>query len=275
MTARRYTVWMIVFIVLSVLGTPVAAQGDTHRVVYDGIGFTFAASLATGLQIETIEGVPYSEDMHQCSIYPLHIRFSFVNYLDGRAYRLPYPLTAPQILVYPTEAMSEFGYEYSQQLDALDTLLDERPDLSAYSGATVRLPEVRLPFLPWVNSAQMLRSHPLYVETTDGGSGIRYVTRYSQEADHIHDPQLFYTFQGIVGGGAYYVSAIFPVRTGVLPEEADARDIDWDAFGAAYISYLEEAFEQIDSLSDEDFAPSLNTLDVLVQSLSMMASEAE
>jgi hypothetical protein len=276
MNARRYSLWLLILIVMGVLGTPISAQGDSHTVVYDNIRFSFPSSLATGLQIETVEAIPLlrPDEQFWVETYPEHIRFNFVNYLDGSCFQLPlsqyaYPNTA-QILVYTTASFHEFGYDFLDQLNALDALLQERPDLSTYVGAWVGLPEeaVSLPFLPWLNATQVLRSHPQYVEIAGVGSGIRYVTYYSQEAAPITDQRIFYNFQGLMAGGAYYVSAIFPVKTGVLPEEVDTSNIDWDTFAANYSEYyLPEAFALIDSLPDEAFYPSLSTLDALIQSI--------
>ncbi len=268
MNARRYGLWLLVLIVMSVVGKPIRSQDNLHAVVYDDVRFSFPASLATGVQAETIEAAPYlTDEQMQLGIYPEHTRFIFLNYLDGSEFRLPVLPAAPQILVYSTDSMREVGYAYSEQFDVLDTLLRERPDLSDYVGASVRMPEIRLPFLPWVNSAQTLRSHPQYIEIAGVGSGIRYVTHYSQDAAHITDQQIFYTFQGIMHDGTHYVSAIFPVKTGVLPEKVDLSDIDWDKFVASYDTYLAEIFERIDSLPDGAFSPSLKTLDTLIQSI--------
>lgn len=246
--------------------------------MYDNIRFSFPASLATGIQIETIEAIPLiSDDQFWVETYPEHIRFIFVNYLAESHFQLPlsyfmYQHTA-QILVYTTASFQEFDHEFLDdfldQLNTLEVLLQERPDLSTYVGAWVGRPEevLFLPFVPWVNSAQVLRSHPQYVEIAGVGSGIRYVTHYSQEANHILDQQIFYTFQGIMNSGTHYVSAIFPVKTGVLPEDYPP-DTDWDEFGANYsTSYLPETFAQINSVSDEAFNPSLTTLDALIQSI--------
>ena len=270
MNARLYSLWFLILVMMSILSKPILAQEDVHTVMYDNFRFSFPSTLATGIQIETIEAYPITQPEEQFlyAHYPEHMRFGFLNYLDGTEFRLPYLIEGPQILVYSTDSMHEFGSDFADKLNALELLLQERPDLSTYVGASVRLPELRLPFLPWVNSGQMLRSHPQYVEIAGVGTGIRYVTRHSQEADHITDQQIFYTFQGIIADGAYYVSAIFPVKTGVLPEEVDTSNIDWDEFGANYSEhYLPETFAQIASLSDEAFNPSLNTLDTLIQSI--------
>lgn len=266
MNTRRYGLWMLILMVMSVWAMPVSAQNQGHAVVYDNFRFSFPSSLATGIQAETIETYPITQPEEQFlyAHYPEHIRFGFLNYLDGSEFRLPYLIEEPQILVYSVDAMREFGYDFVDQPHALKMLLHERPDLSAYVGVS----EMRLPFLPWVNSGQMLRSHPEYIEIAGVGSGIRYVTRHSQEADHLTDKQLFYTFQGLLADGAYYVSAILPVKTGVLPEEVDTSDIDWDEFGANYSEhYLPAAFAQINRLPDDAFNPSLNTLDALIHSI--------
>ena len=275
MNVRRYGLTLVALIGISVFSGLLVAQDDVHTVVFDNLSFSFPASLATGLQIETKEANPLLQPDEQfwVATYPEHIRFSFMNYLDGNRFRLPllqdaYPDTA-QIFVYTTESLREFGYEFLEQHTALDTLLRARLDLSAYVGATVRLPEVRLPFLPWVNSHQVLRSHPQHIELDGGGSGVRYLTYYSQEAGHLTDQQLFYTFQGLLAEDAVYVSAVFPVKSAVLPEEVDTSGLDWNEFAAHYNAYLTETFAQIDSLPDEAFNPGLNTLDQLVASISM------
>jgi len=169
MNARRYGLWMLMLIAMSILAVPISAQDDTHTIMYDNIRFSFPSTLATGIQIETIEAYPITQPEEQFlyAHYPEHIRFGFLNYLDGSEFRLPYLIEEPQILVYSVDAMREFGYDFIDQPNALEALLQERPDLSTYVGVS----ETRLPFLPWVNSGQMLRSHPQYVEIAGVGRG--------------------------------------------------------------------------------------------------------
>ena len=258
-----FVLYLAAFVLL-----PAAAQDPVRTISYDQIRFSYPASLFDSLQIETLDAVPYTQDRMFAETYPQHVRFSLLNYADGAAFELPYPFLAPQILVYRTEAIREFGEEFADQYDVLAALLDERPDLSAYVGASAMQPETRLPFLPWVNSAQILRSHPEYVEL-DGGAGIRYLTVYSQGIGPLTDRQVFYTFQGIVADGAAYVSAVLPVKTGLWPEEADLTGIDMDAFSADYGQYLTDAVAQLGALSDEAFTPSLTMLDALAASITV------
>ena len=71
---------------------------------------------------------------------------------------------------------------------------------------------------------------------------------------------MFYTFQGLTSDGKYYVSVRLPIElprlTGVLvPENADR-----------YPGYLTSTIELLNH-TDNAFNPSLELLDILVQSL--------
>jgi hypothetical protein len=266
MRTRRSLRYAFFLILAALVLLPAAAQDEIHHVSYDQIHFSYPASLFDAVQIESIDAVPYSADLMFAETYPQHVRFSFLNYADGAMFELPYPFLTPQILVYHTDAIREFGEDFAVQYEELSALLNERPDLSAYAGASVTQPETRLPFLPWVNSAQILRSKPEYVEL-EGGSGIRYLTVYSQGIGPLTDRQVFYTFQGIVANGTIYVSAILPVKTGVWPEVADMTGVDMDAFTADYGQYLTDAAAQLGALENDAFMPCLSVLDALVGSI--------
>lgn len=253
-------------LMIAIAGSPVMAQDAPHTVQYDKVRFSYPAWLATGLQIEPLEAIPFIEDMMFAETYPEHIRISLLGYMDGSAYQLPYPLQTPQIHLYPTAAIDTFGYAFAEESATLATLLHERPDLNVYVGASVTSANQHLPFLPWLNSAQILRSHARYLD-----NGIRYLTLYAQDADFISDRQLFYTFQGLTQStdGDQYVAVMLPVKTGVLPEAIDTSDVDWDSFAVNYGEYLAATFEQISHMPDDAFNPPLHTLDALVQSIAL------
>jgi hypothetical protein len=266
MRTRRTIRCLFILLLTGLLIVPVTAQDEIHHVSYDQIRFSYPASLFDTLQAESIDAVPYSADIMFAETYPQHVRFSFLNYADGAAFELPYPFLAPQVLVYHTDAIREFGEDFAVQYEELSALLNERPDLSAYAAASVTQPETRLPFLPWVNSAQILRSKPEYVEL-EGGAGIRYLTVYSQGIGPLTDRQVFYTFQGIVADGTIYVSAILPVKSGLWPEVADMTGVDMDAFSENYGQYLKDAAVQLGALENDAFTPCLSVLDALVGSI--------
>ena len=114
MNTRRFGLWALILLMMSVFSTPISAQDDVHTVLYDNIHFSFPSSLASGIQVETIEANPLTlpEEQFWYAHYPEHIRFSFLNYLDGSEFRLPYLISGPEILVYSTDAMREFGERY-------------------------------------------------------------------------------------------------------------------------------------------------------------------
>ena len=268
MNTKRTGLWLVLLTMIGLLRTSISAQDGVHTVTYDNICLEYPASLASGIRIEMIEEIPLTDYQIFAETYPRHLRVGFLDYGRGSRFR---SFLKPQILLYATETFPDFGngtWGFPEELDRLTTLLDERTDLSAFVGASDRPPDVVLPFLPWVNSRQVLRSSPQYL-TFGGGTGIRYLTYYSQDATHITDQEVFYTFQGLTNDGEYYMSVILPVKTGVLPEEVDTSDIDWNKFAANYQRYLAETFEKITNLPDEIFSPSLYTLDELVRSITI------
>ena len=117
MNTTRNLLRLLILVVMIVLISWVKAQEIRHTVTYDNIRFSFPSSLATGIQIETIEAYPITQPEEQFlyAHYPAHIRFSFLNYREGSEFRLPYLIEEPQILVYSVEAMREFGYNFIDQ----------------------------------------------------------------------------------------------------------------------------------------------------------------
>lgn len=163
----------------------------------------------------------------------------------------------PRIDIWPVEGFREVGNEL------YDSLL-------AYSEALQTAPEAieGLPFVPrtTANAALIWESHRKLIEF-NGGSGYRTVVEFAQYPAPIRGYELFYTFQGMTADGAYYVSAILPLDTlslrqfdyeyegekgdnvGVLPEyDAASREFVW-------------------GFADDDFLPSLTTLDAVIGSI--------
>jgi hypothetical protein len=102
------------------------------------------------------------------------------------------------------------------------------------------------------------------------GKGVRYISYYSQGPNPVLDREVFYTFQGLTDDGAFYVSAFFPVRTGVFPAEPPAcprcGEPDYDPF-AEWATILTEQLVVLNAQPGDHFAPSLNVLDELIQSI--------
>jgi len=233
------------------------------------MSLSYDQSLASALEVEAVEAVPFNPEVIAAETHPGYVRFRFGGYQEGRRSWLPYPLDGPQVMVYRTEEFAAFGEDptgFSRQLQALRALLKDRPDLSSrVAEAMDREPQETpyLPFLPWLNSTQAFCAQPGYTEF-EGGAGIRYLTAFLQEAA-ISDSQVFYTFQGVTDDGTYYVAAVLPLTTKVFTEESAAElgpfgPEEWHAF-------LTQGVARLNAQPGDRFAPTLATLDGMVASI--------
>ena len=222
--------------------SPGAVQPD---VVYEGISFSYDDSLAAQVTGETVPASGQEGDP-LWAIEPLHVRFSFGGYV------LPDTFHEPRILVYPVAELS------GDEAAALQQFLAQRP----------AAPDT-IPFMPHFNAGQMLRSQVAYIDFGNG-SGVRFLTHYSQAAMPVNNNELFYTFQGLTADGRYYVAAVLPVSHPSLP--ANGNDVpggDWEAFAQNYENYVRQVEAQLDAEDGASFVPSLFLLDGMIRSLNV------
>ena len=185
--------------------------------------------------------------------YPPHLEFT----LEG--YRSENANFEPQIRVYPIWFLHENPTQIVQTLK--DLLRDRPPSLKE-----------GIPLLPPVPAGQLVHAQMRYL-TFEGGSGVRVLTQFAQDASPIHNEGLLYIFQGLTSDDAYYISAFLPVSASFLPDQAeDPGDIPFPAynspdFDAEYISYQQEIQARLEEASPDDFLPSLEALDQLIESL--------
>jgi hypothetical protein len=121
--------------------------------------------------------------------------------------------------------------------------------------------------LPWINMEQSFYAQPQIIEF-NGGKGIRYVSYYAQGPESVLDRDVFYTFQGVTDDGKFYISALFPVQTGIFPKEllpcSQCGDPNCDPLPEWHAQLIEQV-SQLNAQADYDFAPSLTTLDEVVK----------
>jgi hypothetical protein len=129
--------------------------------------------------------------------------------------------------------------------------------------------EPGLPFLPWINRKQTFCAQPEIVEF-QSGRGIRYLSYYSQGINPVLEREVFYTFQGLTSDGQFYVSAFFPVETGIFPTEPPAcpkcGDPNYNPF-PEWEALLSEQLTQVNAQPEDAFEPALQVLDELVESI--------
>ena len=245
-------------------GQPVSTEKSSapiegSNISYSGTSFTISPGLSSGAQGAII---PQSNDF---SWWPTHTKFVFQNYaLHGKA-------NEPQILIFPAREyaqMKEYAEAYAQTgqpspIENLQAILNARSFPS----------QGPLPFLPYQHAAQIIRAQEKIL-TFQNGSGLRYVTQYSQAAfPLINNTDLFYTFQGLTSDGEYYVTVIMPVNLPYLAADygpnAFSNPTEWQNAEKfpEYLSTMVDRLNQNEGEGTNPYAPSLASLDALVQSL--------
>ncbi|MFP4323831.1 MAG: hypothetical protein ACLFTK_15360 [Anaerolineales bacterium] len=265
----------VLLVALFGLVLPLAAQDDDTemmRVEHEDIMFEYPASLALGTEIIEEEAVPLGEGdsgIPYWAATPAYTEIFFAEYAAGTDF-----FHEPRIVVYNTadfEAFDTGDYGITTQYEALQTLLENQPDLESFTAPST-LSDEALPFLPLFNAAQVFRAQPEFIEFQDG-IGVRYLTYFSQAVNPIVDTEIFYTFQGLSNDGETYVAAILPVRTGLFPTEIDFESFDFETFADDYLTYLDETQIALTEQAAEDFDPMLTTLDEMIASIDTTLEE--
>jgi len=270
----KWKIAVLLGAVLMVIGQAAAQEQTTFE--YENISFSYPSDLTIG-----VEAIEYSELVPQLSDSPFSITPAYTEFFLADYNNNAEAFHEPRILIYPTYNFETFQnndfpvFTINGQRTMLQTILADTPELNDYVPPLIGEsdPFEILPMLPIFNAVQVFRSQPEYVDFQNG-SGIRYITYYSQAINPIIDSELFYTFQGLTDDSAYYIAAILPIQSGVLPTVID-DGFDIDAFSATYTDYISELVNTLDGLEGEAFSPSLETLDGVITSLFIDEAQPE
>lgn len=223
---------------------------EPPSVEFEGIRFE-QGGLATAV-LPTLVPEQISTDGPYWNTYPAYYLFDF------EGYPLENTFHKPRIEIYPAAAFAGLNLAARDDVEALTTLLDERPtDLSGRF----------LPFMPIFNAAQVFHAQDQYLDFVNG-RGLRYITMFSQSIDDIANNALFYTYQGLTNDGNYYVAMVLPISSAILPAQTPNRTAEeWETFSKNYETYLADTTAALDALTAGEFLPTLDALDQLVASL--------
>ena len=237
-------------LILVLTVTPITAQEQVPNTVsFNGFSFSFDSEIATRVNITQYLTEP-------ADVFPPHgLHTHFVIYGEQ-----PPDASIVGIRVY---AMNDLAtHEHTQaQVSQLQAMLAEQRDLATYTAGT----ENPLPFLPVVAAGQIIRARAHYVVTSDV-TGISYITAYQQGPQPFLQQDFLYTFQGVSADGEYYISAVFRVNPEVFPTEM-RTDFVYKTFLDELPDYLSESTTQLNEAQPSDFAPSLDMLDAVIQSI--------
>lgn len=241
--------------------------GETISLSYDSI-------LAPWVDARTVPAVPVSDQTLFAESHPAYAQIRFLGFEGGRLYELPllpFDNRVAQVMIFQTADFPGFGDDNPQgfvnQSAALKGLLRRRGELSRCGKPITGEPA--LPFLPWVNAKQSFCAQPQVIEFGNG-RGIRYLSHYAQDPSPVLDQNVFYTFQGITDDGRFYISAVFPVQTGIFPTEPPAcpqcSEANYDPI-PEWTAILATQLNELNTLPVDDFLPSIHLLDELIRSI--------
>lgn len=228
---------------------PAATAINGTPITFSKLSLVIPQGLASSLTEEKVAEVPPSEGMPWWEIQPANVQYPI------QGYALADSSHKPKIYVYPIAEYVAINEDVAKGIDTLKSLINSpnQPLLE------------RLPFLPTFNAGQMFHSN-FGTVTFQNGSGIRYLTEFSQFPHTISNGGMFYTFQGITNDGLYYVSAILPINIGFLigyPTPTDQGNFD------EIQKQVELVTKQLNNSKPEAFSPSMLILDALMQSMTV------
>ncbi len=177
----------------------------------------------------------------------------------------------------PTTAMNENkGYTALYNAAAFQKMWDDAGDsyvsdaLAALEGYLAERPaeiDGSVAFLPMQPAVNDFTAQLGYVDLANGGSGMRWITRFVQDASPVMNWQLRYAFQGLTADGRL-ISALIPVTTTVLPNSNEEVPAEvQDLVNTDYAAYQAQIVSELNGLTPADFTPSLDALDAMMASI--------
>jgi hypothetical protein len=218
----------------------VTVDNEVTHVQYDNVSFDVASSFAKAAFYKIDQA-----SWETMSPLPQHVCL----YLASDPTTIG--LASTQICIIPTERMDDYVKEIRQLVKDKPTF--ENPDGRAF-----------IP-IPFNGAAQLIHAQVSYIDT-DTLQGVRFVTRYAQMDYYIGGNTLRYNFSGVTRGGKYIVFVEQGVNTALLssdiPTNAQIANINADP-----PKYYKRIVETLNAGTTADFAPNLETLDAIVQSI--------
>jgi hypothetical protein len=234
----------------SVTGAPVS-YGSLSLILPSGVASGFSGS-----QFPRAEG----DNVAPWEMTPGHIQIKLEGYLlQGKFHQ-------PQIYVYPA---TEYAVLVPTAFESMHRLRNVMYAPSAFISVD------QLPAVPFFNAAQVFASN-IQPISFQNGSGMRFLTEYAQYAAPVNNHELIYHFQGFTDDGEYYILAILPITVPVLAESSDSGAVlpaggvpypDISVPNADITGYYAAVTDLLNATSPETFAPTINQLDALIQSM--------
>jgi hypothetical protein len=241
------------------IGTTAAQGGDTRSYYDSRVSFTYSMQIA---QDAISHWVPATTDPNvPTGLVPEYTEIDFQNYFEGTGW----VNSGQMIHVYPVVTFpTDPSQPYTQALVNLRNVLTARPNA----------PLENLPMLPVVTAMPYFHSQVQYVDFA-GGSGIRYVTAAGLDVSPLSNDRVFYSFQGLTSDGAYYIAAMIPVKTPILPDVPESMDAEqYNQFASNFETYIADITTQLNGLPPQSFVPDLSLLDAAMSTFQIDTPDA-
>jgi len=195
---------------------------------------------------------PPGGDVPLWGVNPDYIEITLTGYPVANEYH------DPIIRIYPVD-------DFVTLEPQIETMVNELQALLA-SGATN---PSSIPFVPIFNAAQMMQAQVTYLSFRNG-TGVRFITQYSQAAMPISNDSAFYAFIGLTEDGLYLISATMPINhPAFYPDMMTEPPEGWAAFSENFTTYLNTMEADLLTQPPEAFIPPLSPLDAMMASFSI------
>ena len=180
-----------------------------------------------------------------------------------------YPLSdkfwEPRIKVYPVARWEEL---------APGLISPKVPELQALTASPTLTENSSIPFLPSLGAAMAFQAQESILNFQNG-SGVGFLTEFSQYYVPVNNDELFYAYQGVTSDGKYWVSVFLPVNAPYLQASAEDTAVPADgivqpnmnAASDEMKAYYDQMESKLNSTPDDTFTPSLSCIRQFVQSL--------
>ena len=227
------------------------------EVTFQNVSFTIPTGLATGASSELI----LSSDERNGSPWgasPDYIEFVLTDYSPKDN------SFSPVIRIYPAQEYAQINSWAQNSLAKLQLIL---------ANPSTALTNDNLPSIPFNGAADQQYAAQAKMLALNNGNGVRMLSQYGQFPGHIINDASFYHYEGLSDDGKYMIAIMLPV---ILPLNSTAENPEAD--GVPYPSdpmqdktgineYYQGITNILNAANPDSFQPSLNTLDLLVQSI--------
>ncbi|MEA4812384.1 MAG: hypothetical protein VB108_07445 [Anaerolineaceae bacterium] len=217
----------------------------------NGIRFFLPETVAEDSFGTVYQSKAASPDLPYWEKYPDYFRFDF------RKYNHPGSIHTPRIQISSVSESIKLNPAFEKTVNQLKAIIAKK------SADGINPNE--LPFPPIFNAARQFSAQQQYLEFKNG-SGIRYMTFFTQAITPTTNDGLMLTFQGLTADGQYYISAILPIFCPLLNGESSHTAVD-DNFIKNYAEYLKKIEDFLSDTKNEDYKPNLSSLDMMVKSM--------